>query len=133
MGRRIWVMMTMAFALVVGTPAAWGQAVGGSGKGGGGLLSASAERKTPRYGCEEGRRQALSFADANGNQVTELRTCRNGSYMTDEERAAYIYNPRPRCKEGRLETWTEHTGGFGSDRIRYKRMVCRSGRWVERP
>ncbi|MBX3018083.1 MAG: hypothetical protein KF767_09350 [Bdellovibrionaceae bacterium] len=132
MGHWFFVMMTMAFAIWIQSPAtAFAQAVGGKGSGGGGLLAANAT-KAPRYGCEEGRRQGVTFPDASGEQVLQVRTCRNGSYMTDEERAAYIYNPKTRCREGRLETWTEHNAS-PSERIRYKRMVCRGGRWVERP
>lgn len=122
----IGVIMTMTFCLFSANVHA--QAVGGSGKGGGGLKDA----KALNYGCEEGRVQPVLFPNAEGDQELQRRTCRNGSYMTDEERAAYVYTPRTRCKEGRLETWTEHNGD-ATERIRFRKMVCREGKWVERP
>ena len=51
--------------------------------------------------CKEGSKGWVTVRDnINDHSRTEMRICRNGTYMTDEERAAYIYNPRTGCVEG---------------------------------
>lgn len=96
------------------------QSVGGSGSGGGGLITHQAP-KNP--GCIEGRRSFMTDYDASKDRmVTVLRECRNGSYY---DLSDYIYNPKSRCKEGSRALWQD------SDRNQnLMAYTCRNGKWT---
>lgn len=117
-------------AFVAFASVSWGQAVGGSGKGGGGLVSPTAVRDG-RGGCVEGRPGSITVVSDNGYPQDVYRVCRNGSFMNEQERAAYVYNPDIRCRNGDLATWTVHDGSL-SDHMIYQPMICRGGKWVPR-
>lgn len=86
------------------------------------------EPKIPRYGCREGNRSLFDLIDPiSGRRSTVLRTCSDGTYMTPAERAAYIYNPQSRCKEGRRELWYERDR---DDKSRMRHVICINGKWV---
>lgn len=114
-------------------------AIAGGVKGGGGTgfddaktgldgITSKIQPKLPRYGCREGNRSLFDEVDPlSGRRATVLRTCQNGTYMTPEERAAYIYNPQTRCREGRREVWYERNDHTNS---RERRVICLNGKWV---
>ena len=51
--------------------------------------------------CVEGSKGYVSkYNDERGRYEQVSRNCVNGTYMTAEEKASYIYNPRVTCVEG---------------------------------
>lgn len=78
--------------------------------------------------CVEGRRQAFLEHDYNTDRsYTVIRTCVNGSFMTDAERAAYVRNPDMKCKEGNTAIWWETD--YSTDNQVSVRVVCQGGKW----
>ena len=103
---------------------AWtqGVGVGGGGNTGGGV-------RLRALGCIEGNKGLfVRQLPSSGKEVTELRTCREGSFMTPEERAAYIYNPKTTCREGSyiMSTEYDHTTSSDVNVIR----ICKSNKWI---
>ena len=92
------------------------QAVGG--RGGSGF-----DKAAQAYSCQEGRRQWFteSAPGRSDQQVSVLRTCRNGSYY---DLSDYIYNPQARCKEGLVQM--VHGVGRNEADVIYQ---CVGGKW----
>lgn len=96
------------------------QSVGGGGSGGGGLRVRVSHAK-----CVEGSRRIFYERQlGEDHTVTVVRTCQNGSYY---DLSDYVYNPKNRCKEGRLELWTERD--HINDQTIQKRVRCTNGKW----
>ncbi|WP_413944026.1 hypothetical protein [Bdellovibrio sp. HCB-162] len=77
--------------------------------------------------CKEGRRSIITVRDSNDHSRTEVRTCVNGSYMTPEERAKYIHNPRTTCVEG-SKGWV--TLYDDNDHSYTEMRICRNGSYM---
>jgi len=78
--------------------------------------------------CKEGSKGWVTVHDGvNDRSRTEMRICRNGTYMTDEEKAAYIYNPRTSCVEGSRGWVTLHDD---NDRSYTEIRTCVNGSYM---
>lgn len=100
----------------------WTQAVGGGGNTGGGVIM-----RNFRVGCIEGRAGWISVY-TKGEARSERRICRDGSYMNDQERAAYIYNPKATCSEGAYVMTEEFN--YNTRREENVVRLCRQNKWV---
>ena len=103
---------------------AYGQAAGGGGSGSGGLR----QMISANPGCEEGRR-SIFYEKVNHSDENQMviKTCRGGSYMTDAERAAYIYHPNYKCSpEGSTTSWENSEAG----QMVRRPYICDRGKWV---
>lgn len=110
-------LMTLLMPLL-----AWTQGVGGGGSSGGGL-------RLRTLGCIEGNKGLFVRQSPNsGKEVTELRTCRSGSFMTNEERESYIRSPKTSCQEGAYLVAREHVYEAGKE-LKVLR-ACRNNKWV---
>lgn len=117
-------MKLLAALLVTFIPLVGGAQSVGGGNSGGGLM----KQRALTYGCEEGRVGSISLRNSEGKIYTEHRVCVNGSYMNEEERAAYIYNPRTRlCKEGSLTSFGGRTPDDTNIQVVHQ---CKNGKWV---
>lgn len=117
-------MKLLATLLVIFFPlSGWSQSVGGSGSGGG------LRQRALTYGCEEGRIGNVSVKNEEGRYQVVRRVCVNGSYMTSEERASYVYNPRTRlCKEGSLTSFSDRD--LLQDSTVHLVHKCQDGKWI---
>ena len=107
--------------LVFVSQLSWGVGVGGRGGTGGGD-----EKKPLSIGCVEGSIGEISIYKKDSVEHSGARVCRNGSYMTDAERSAYIYNPSPKiCQEGSYRSFSRKT----DEGVRNEVSVCRQNRW----
>ena len=77
--------------------------------------------------CPEGRRQAFTEQQDDHN-ITVIRTCTNGTYMTAAERAAYVRNPTATCKEGARQV--SHESDPNGDKQITVIRVCRNGSYM---
>lgn len=110
-------LMTLLFPML-----AWTQGVGGGGNTGGGL-----KIRTFKAGCTEGSTGWMSIY-IRGEMRNVPRVCRDGSFMTPEERESYVYNPVTTCREGTYFTTDEHDYTVGKE----ARVVrkCQDNKWV---
>ncbi|WII72466.1 hypothetical protein QJS83_01110 [Bdellovibrio sp. 22V] len=83
---------------------------------------------TASAACKEGRRSIITIHDHDDRSRTEVRTCVNGSYMTPEERAKYIYNPRTTCVEGSKGWVTLYDDN--NDHSYTEMRICRNGSYM---
>ncbi|KYG61531.1 hypothetical protein AZI86_17645 [Bdellovibrio bacteriovorus] len=60
--------------------------------------------------------------------ITEVRVCKNGTFMTPAEKAAYIYNPRTTCTEGSKAIFVKQLPG--QDRETSEVRVCKNGTFM---
>ncbi|KYG61528.1 hypothetical protein AZI86_17630 [Bdellovibrio bacteriovorus] len=110
-------LMTLLFPML-----AWTQGVGGGGNTGGGV-----KIRTFKMGCIEGSTGWMSLY-VRGEVRSVPRICRDGSFMTPEERESYIYNPTPSCTEGSYFTADEYDYAIGKE-VRVVRK-CQNNKWV---
>ena len=59
--------------------------------------------------------------------ITEVRVCKNGTFMTAAEKAAYIYNPRTSCTEGTQAIYVKQLSG---DRETSEVRTCKNGTFM---
>lgn len=96
------------------------QSVGGGGATGGGLSSFKWD-----HSCKDG--QVMYSHTRKDSSEPLVRVCRNGSYMTDDEKEKYIYSPNVCRGEG--ATKTKYFRNVKTDQ-RYKATVqCIERRW----
>lgn len=79
--------------------------------------------------CKEGARGYITKYDASGDRTyNEARICKNGTYMNDEEKAAYVYKPRTGCVEGARGTVTKYDAS--GDRSYTEFRTCKNGSYM---
>lgn len=87
----------------------------------------SAAMATP---CIDGAKAWFNEPTANGDHYVQVqRTCVNGSYY---DLSNYVYNPKTKCQEGRVQTTTEYDYSV-NDHGRLVTQVCVNGKWKTRP
>ena len=79
--------------------------------------------------CKEGSKALITKHNVSTDKdVTELRTCKNGTFMTDAERAAYIYNPRTSCTDGHQAIFVKSVPGSDHDKSEVR--TCKNGTYM---
>lgn len=86
-------------------------------------------------GCTEGTKNFNYVVgyDSNGREITEVRTCKNGTYMTAAEAKAYweaqARQGRPGCREGNKD-YNFVVGYDSNGRQIVETRVCRNGSYM---
>ena len=79
--------------------------------------------------CVEGSKALIVKHNVTTDKdITEVRVCRNGTFMTDAEAAAYIYNPRTACTDGHQAIYVKQLPG--SDRETSEVRTCKNGTYM---
>lgn len=110
------------------SPMAWGQATGGGGSNSGGLRTPVHAIK--KGGCEEGR-QSVFYVSVGDHMELQTRVCKDGSYMSAEERAAYIYNPNVQCSNVHEGKVLRRQVRISKDKVVRKPFLCENGLWID--
>lgn len=129
--RRWFIFTLLVFAPWTGFPAPGSSTGGGDDRPSARLLESRGSASAPRrQGCTEGSRH-VNFVvgyDASGKPITETRTCRNGTFMNEEEARAYweaIARTKRRCAEGDIRVVENR---FGSE-LYEETLKCVGGRY----
>lgn len=78
--------------------------------------------------CQDGQRGSVTVYDSSrDHSYEEPRICRNGSYMNDAERAAYVRNPK-KCKDGAVGSMTIYDSA--RDKTITEVRICRGGTYM---
>lgn len=120
-------LFLLVFSLFFTFQLALAQGTGSGGSTGGGLITMRDVRAAAlRSRCVDGNVSAITVRNEIGIYI-DYRVCKDGTYMTEEEKMAYIRVPgkNSKCRDGWRSVDTINRGG---ETVRIVR-ICKGGFW----